>query len=892
MAITFDIFNALENGAHFYTGDLHVHSFGGSDDVSDSTMTVTAIIDAAVKHKIAILAITDHNSSQNVAAALEYASKYKGQLLLVPGVELTTAHGHVLAYFAPSQHERIRDLLAAVKIAGKPGARDSHTSRSMADVIAETQQLGGICIAAHIDRQKTGFESIVDGYPAWKKDVVASTALCGLEFDDEKHLGWYSEHDEPTAQGAERRKIAKIRSESPETIARSGLAAVQNSDAHSLADFRKANQLTRYKMNQLTFDGLRTAFVDPGARVRAVARIPSRIPRVLGIHIEGGFLDSSTIRFSDNLNCFIGGRGTGKSTALRSVAYALGIDDDFAENDNCPDSITLYAEDENGARYRYTRIRGQECIVQAKEDNSITDVPADAFRVEFYGQGDLAEVARDPLRNPALLQEFLDRHIVVADLHNREREILQEIRENHTQLIPLETGSLLLPSKRKTHKEVATKIQIAEAGKLKEIAAMQSRLGAEKSLCESLDEVSRRYKNGFTLSSFKRNYQSLADAAGALTLDADSTVLLEHAKLLIEKANKIYDDTEAAANVQLATLADAMNKLLKKLALRHREMEQILSEKISDFQKQGLSGDLRGLNELIKQRATLTAEIGKVQNQQASLIQVRERRQQLLSDLTAVREELATRRKQQLNGINQNLRRTITDYSINLHYHASGMIDEFSRFVKDAMHGSYLQDQTIDQLCYETTPTELSQFVRMQDFVSIAKLAGLGTTWPQQIVQRLSPLSTLYELEILDKPPQPVIKVLTRSNPPKNIAVNQLSDGQKHTILLTIAMLAESNLPLVMDQPEDDLDNTFIFKSVVTTLREIKERRQVIVVTHNANIAVLGDSELLLPMKRVGDVGKVAQSGSIDKEETCNAVQDILEGGALAFKRRKEIYGI
>ena len=78
----------------------------------------------------------------------------------------------------------------------------------------------------------------------------------------------------------------------------------------------------------------------------------------------------------------------------------------------------------------------------------------------------------------------------------------------------------------------------------------------------------------------------------------------------------------------------------------------------------------------------------------------------------------------------------------------------------------------------------------------------------------------------------------------------QLSDGQRHTILLTIAMLAESNVPLVIDQPEDDLDNAFIFSSIVTTLRAIKEKRQVILVTHNANIAVLGDSELILPMCR------------------------------------------
>jgi DNA repair ATPase RecN len=76
----------------------------------------------------------------------------------------------------------------------------------------------------------------------------------------------------------------------------------------------------------------------------------------------------------------------------------------------------------------------------------------------------------------------------------------------------------------------------------------------------------------------------------------------------------------------------------------------------------------------------------------------------------------------------------------------------------------------------------------------------------------------------------------------------------------------------------------------VTTLRQIKERRQVILVTHNANIAVLGDSELILPMHRENDSGKVKDRGSIDADSTKLCVVRILEGGPDAFLRRKEIY--
>ena len=130
----------------------------------------------------------------------------------------------------------------------------------------------------------------------------------------------------------------------------------------------------------------------------------------------GGFLHEEKIHFSDNLNCLIGGRGTGKSTAIRAIAYAFGLNDDFGNYDNCPDSITVFCEDENGILYRYVRTRGGDIQVEAKEDGSITDVPIDAFRIEYFGQGELAEVAKDPLKQPALFQEILDRHTNLRDL--------------------------------------------------------------------------------------------------------------------------------------------------------------------------------------------------------------------------------------------------------------------------------------------------------------------------------------------------------------------------------------------------------------------------------------------------------------------------------------------
>jgi len=123
----------------------------------------------------------------------------------------------------------------------------------------------------------------------------------------------------------------------------------------------------------------------------------------------------------------------------------------------------------------------------------------------------------------------------------------------------------------------------------------------------------------------------------------------------------------------------------------------------------------------------------------------------------------------------------------------------------------------------------------------------------------------------------------------RNIA--QLSLGQQQSILLAILIHSKSTCPLIIDQPEDNLDSEFVYKTIVSNLKKIKENRQVIIVTHNANIAVLGDAELILPLKSTNLNSQIHYRGSIDNPNTREICCEILEGGKSAFKKRQDIYG-
>ena len=888
----YDDLLGIESGAAFLNVDLHIHTFGGSADVDDRQMTPAGIVESARRQNLAVIAITDHNNDVNVAPTIEYAQQHGADLLVLAGVEVTTAHGHLLVYFPPDRQSELARFLAKIDLVGDKGQQTTHTTKSMADTIAEADHLRGIAMAAHIDRPRTGFEALAQGYPNWKHDILASRGLYGLECDSSDALKWYSQLD-LGSDGAERKKLITARRAVTGLEARPQLAHLQGSDAHSLADFERPDRrLTRMKLTELSFSAVRLALIDPEARVRARSTLPQSFPRVTGIIFTGGFLHDERIRFSDNMNCFIGGRGTGKSTAIRAIAYALGNNEEFGGYANCPDSVSVYCEDDAGVLYRYRRVRGKDIEVFAKEDASITNVPLDSFRIEYFGQGELAEVAKDPFNTPDLFQAFLDRHARLRDLDEAEHACLSQLRENAARLAPLEASAATLTDKKKALEEIERKLKVAEEGDLRGLASAQSKTASEIAVRASVEDIAKDYTAGISLSAYTRSFPGIKATVGECTDDPESVRIFTEISAVVDASNDMLKTQQTEITAQLKVCAKQLTELCKELQAIHRRMNQETAQKVADLKARGLAaGSLAELTLLVQQKTTAATQISKIEQRSPQLEECRTDRSRLREELREIRAERTRRRKSQLKRINENLATTIEDYTIFVKYDDSGVVERFTKFLRAAMHGTYMQDATIDEFCARITPEDLARWVETKDVSAISRTTLLQSTWAAQVVDRLSAWPTLLELQELDKPPKPVIVVKTRTVPPRDIAVRDLSDGQRHTILLTIAILSESAAPLVIDQPEDDLDNAFIFSSVVATLRSVKERRQIILVTHNANIAVLGDSELLLPMKRDGDYGRVIERGSIDRDRTKSLAQDILEGGARAFLRRKELYG-
>jgi hypothetical protein len=186
----------------------------------------------------------------------------------------------------------------------------------------------------------------------------------------------------------------------------------------------------------------------------------------------------------------------------------------------------------------------------------------------------------------------------------------------------------------------------------------------------------------------------------------------------------------------------------------------------------------------------------------------------------------------------------------------------------------------------------LAELLRNKDSESLKKRWNVTPS----VANALMELSyeKILKLEEIIIPPQLSIELnVSHTKVPKYKKLKDLSKGQQCTAILHLLLL-ENNDPLIVDQPEDNLDNAFVADRIVSTLRKDKLNRQFIFATHNANIPVFGDAEWIGVFTADNQNGQIESShqGAIDLPTIKVLATNILEGGREAFLQRKEKYGI
>lgn len=878
------------NGALFRRADLHIHSFGteGSYDVTDATMTPEAIVDTSIWERLDLIAITDHNQIGNVRSAVKYSQGKS--LLVVPGVELSTPQGHLLVYFETTDQLQ--------RFFGKLTISDDRKvcHNTVPQCLQFAAEFNGFGICAHIELD-SGLEKAAPKFDAFKQEVFNCPNLLGLEIAKASNTAMFS-HDDTDAN---RKNCAVARCAALGLEEGVGLAKVMSSDAHTLnALGRNASgnrKLTRLKMEALTFASLRIALMDATARVRLEDLIPASVPRFVGMKLEGGFLKNQVVHFSPNLTCIIGGRGAGKSTLLESLRAASGnaAESTIIDSEVWPDAISLVYEDEVGERHTLTR--SKLCDVTNADPEGPT-----AVAIESYGQGETADTIQHCDTDPSILLRFLDGFIDFGELRKQDESLRDALLANQTLTETLQQSINQIGPTEKAKGVADTQVAALKMQNASQVVELEEKLAKE-----------RRFRDGL-----KRNLSELLTSitnslAGGelrrLTADIDGDALavgkaeFDVVKALVDGLATEIDTLSGQLKQKVVAANDKIAAQLQVWVTREKATQEKIEEIRRDLEKQNIKLDIAFIRKVTKDAADLQARLSEMKKSQPKQLEAFKERRRLIQERAALRAKIFNARQAFATTMNGNLATAVVDYRVKFQFYESLLSPEMEELIKTTMSWRTSQVPRAALIAATISPAQLLVAVDAKNASVLEQLNDVdgnrvfSKADAGDIIAKLSEWQAKCALERIafeDRPEIKVTQIVENADGTKGYRVRdfaKLSLGQQQAILLTVLLFSKSRVPLIIDQPEDNLDGEFIYRTVVRSLRSIKEHRQVIIVTHNPNIAVLGDAELIVPLRGASEVSVIRDRGSIDTTETKDIVCTILEGSQKAFKRRQEVYG-
>ena len=565
---------AQSKGAQFHRGDLHIHSFGGSHDVSDGKMTPVAIVQVATREKLSLIAVTDHNEISNVAATIQAAAL--AGVCVIPGIELSTQQGHLLCYLPTLEAlQRFHGQLSIVD----RGTANSRCQQSLLECLNIVQRLSGFGILAHVDIA-SGFETEVPGASPHKVDVLCHPALRGIELKRADSLISYT----PSDQNADRVRIGQERIRRLNLGSKQNLARVLNSDAHTLQalgrNAENARRVTRYKMDTVSFESLCIALEDADARVRIEDLVPQSVPRILGVRMNGGFLDGQTIQFSPNLNCIIGGRGTGKSTTFEAVRCLVGgpAESKVVDSEVWPDELHLYWEHQAGQLHELYR----------PKDGSVQNVNDELkgpceFEIACFGQGEAARISIEAQTDPLALLHYLDKFVELDEATAAEEAARESLLTLQSEIEKAEQKVALIPQYERLLATSRQQLVALQKPEVKELIDLQRKIASEKAVRQDVINALKEAKDeasGLSLKNFAHHIKEIAAPESLSVGGAEFAAIVAGATTFAGTVNAAETQIkaglaklEAAIATQMTSWRQKESEAQKRIDAKRRELE-------------------------------------------------------------------------------------------------------------------------------------------------------------------------------------------------------------------------------------------------------------------------------------------------------------------------------
>lgn len=614
--------------------------------------------------------------------------------------------------------------------------------------------------------------------------------------------------------------------------------------------------------------------------------------RIKSLSVIGGFLDGQKFEFTNGLNCLIGARGTGKTTALEFIGYALGNQNSSADRKQEESlfkqnlgggRIQIAVETSDGITYHISRAYGEDPIVVTADGNptTLTLDSGAVFRADLYRQNEIEQIADRPQYQLDLIDGFESSQI--RRIEQQIQDVQIALTANGHQILPLQVDIAKFNDELAMLSGVEEKLDqySSDAGQNAEVINVGHRMKAirdrEQRAFESLQTILKQF-NSEIQNLTGRLLEQIKPVWDRDFTDSPNRLLVQGAFESLSHSGKEIDELVAIAQKLLADDQEQLEQSQQDLRSAHSQQElafrQVIEQHESARQEAAERSSLeRHRNDLLAKRRLKEERAAELQSLQAE-------RQRLLHQLSELWDARFTVRQEVASRINEALAPVIRIRLLQF-----GNLENYRLLLEQSLRGAGVKQGIVAGKIVEAfSPNELTEVIQQRNNRALIEQASLNLEQANKVFVTLADPEVLFELETVELEDLPKIE-LKDGLDYKDAA--SLSTGQKCTTILPI-LLMDSDNPLLIDQPEDNLDNRFIFETVVESLRSVKQRRQLIFVTHNPNIPVLGDAERVTVLESDGAQSRKLNQGTV--QECKGEIVTLLEGGEQAFKQRQERY--
>lgn len=597
------------------------------------------------------------------------------------------------------------------------------------------------------------------------------------------------------------------------------------------------------------------------------------------VQVEGGFLDGMSLELKEGLNTIIGARGTGKSTFIELIRYCLGIQGHTPESHSksiahaksvLKDgqvSVTLFDGINN---YHFSRTADGE---------TIPPIPKDLRLPLIFSQTEVENIGLVSSGRLKLIDDFIG-DTEVFEL--RELSSISQIESFSSEIMKLsstildtEDRLLILPKLRNSLEDL-----LREEKKLTAVSAQA------QSKSQELNTLSDNYlKVTADIGQLKEYIQEKENVKqdllniflypSSLSFESDEIKemysLEKEAYGLIDLANSKLDDVLSIANKKLSELHIQQSTITKN--------GQNLRAEVNLLQQ--------GAGELSRQIQHLKEEISKLESIQKNntdkknrIAKLKVERDGILKTLEQTRSEKSQLREAVCRNLTDNL-----SPRIKVHLEVYSQLDEYQQVIINALKGSGIKYNDLAPLIAESIPPLLLLKITENDDVDMfISLLSITKERASRVLNALkSSINSIATVKLEDE----VTFELLDGSETKDLS--ELSTGQRCTVILPV-ILEHRESSLLIDQPEDHIDNAFIVETLIASIRRRHGQGQTIVTTHNANVPVLGEAEEVIHLNSDGTRGYVMASGPLLETKIVNAISSVMEGGREAFQRRANFY--